>query len=485
MKLAVTLILILTASITTYAQQQLYQNMIRSGKSQEAAQLLYSRSQRPDMQKQIVEIRFWLGVALQESRFPQLAAIQYVDVVRRGKSPFLKPAIDRLALLADRLGDETILNYALSKVLIEDIPSANRDIIRFRLGERSLREGKFPQATQSFSSIPSNSRYFFRAQFNRGLSLLEAGKPSEAVAVYQNLLALKSKSPVTDPERVSAHLALARSYYQAQDWEKSIENYRKVPRDSNVWSDALFESSWAYFRAAKFRSALGQFHSLHSPYYENHFQPEALILRGLVYLYICQFDEMEKTLGFFDKTYLPVLERVQRFLKQNADPVLYADEISKEKQSASVLPLLVTEYLKKEADVREQSEYLKKVIDERNRVDGAWGRTPLGNYSRKALEARVRAARFALGDLVKFRLQALVRDLQDLVEQASLAKYEMIGGKKEKVKKRIAGNAPLRVDQNVGRSFYIQNGFEYWPFKGEYWLNEIGNYKYIGTPTCE
>ena len=41
-----------------------------------------------------------------------------------------------------------------------------------------------------------------------------------------------------------------------------------------------------------------------------------------------------------------------------------------------------------------------------------------------------------------------------------------------------------QVDEDNQRDFYIQNGYEYWPFRGEYWLDELGNYHYVGTQSC-
>ena len=41
-----------------------------------------------------------------------------------------------------------------------------------------------------------------------------------------------------------------------------------------------------------------------------------------------------------------------------------------------------------------------------------------------------------------------------------------------------------QIDEKSDRDYYIQNGFEYWPFRGEYWLDELGNYHYVGTQAC-
>jgi hypothetical protein len=63
----------------------------------------------------------------------------------------------------------------------------------------------------------------------------------------------------------------------------------------------------------------------------------------------------------------------------------------------------------------------------------------------------------------------------------------MIGLQKEKLKDRIAGRAEREktIDDDSDRNYYVKNGYDYWPFKGEFWLDEIGNYFYVGKQSCE
>ena len=57
----------------------------------------------------------------------------------------------------------------------------------------------------------------------------------------------------------------------------------------------------------------------------------------------------------------------------------------------------------------------------------------------------------------------------------------MLRSKRGFLKKKIAQKAIGRASiEDFDRSYYIQNGYEYWPFKGEYWLDELGNYHYCG-----
>ena len=105
----------------------------------------------------------------------------------------------------------------------------------------------------------------------------------------------------------------------------------------------------------------------------------------------------------------------------------------------------------------------------------------------RILNRRIQKARARAGRQVRAHLINLRADLLDLFEQEGFIRYEMINGKKEALKKKVAGkDLPTeQVGESRNRDFYIQNGYEFWPFQGEYWLDELGNYFYVGQQSCK
>jgi hypothetical protein len=104
------------------------------------------------------------------------------------------------------------------------------------------------------------------------------------------------------------------------------------------------------------------------------------------------------------------------------------------------------------------------------------------------LNNRIKSTRAAIGNLAKKHLTNIKVELTDLSEQSGFIRYEMLNGRKELLKKRIDGKSikkDLANDEKQDREFYVQNGYEFYPFQGEYWLDEIGNYHYLGKQSCE
>ena len=205
---------------------------------------------------------------------------------------------------------------------------------------------------------------------------------------------------------------------------------------------------------------------------------------------------MDKVLGLFEKSYGSVRNSVGQFIQNNKDPVSYYQEMEKgmnlrrdaKMSSALKLPYNVVRFILEEGDVKRSINYLKNLNEEKKRLDGNPALNgSFATYAQKIIGNRAKNTRIAIGDMTRVHLMNIRTELKDLYEQASFIRYEMINGQKEQLKKKIAGKdiVPNQIDDDVNRQFYVQNGYEYWPFDGEYWLDEIGNYHYLGKQSCE
>lgn len=471
-------------------------NIIRSGRFIDAAQLLLALSKEVIIDSEKARVKYLLGLSLMELKLNQAAAFQFVEAIRIGNESWTKPSIEKLLIVTDRLGDETLLNFAIQRVDINKIPASNREMLYFRLGEVKYKTGFPKEAIGFFNKVTSKSRYYYSALYNMGLAQAESNQTDAALQSFNRLLSSRSASRVTDTNKVSAQMAIARVYYQKQDWNKAIEAYAKVPRDHVLWHQALFEKTWAMLRAARFRSTLSNFQSLHSSYYEDFYLPETLLLRAIVYLYICQYDEMEKVLSLYEGQYNPALKKVTAFL-QNKDPEIYFQEIYKtflmkknsENKKQLTIPYNILKNIAEEGDVRRTYAYLRKINDEKKSIEenSQLRGSGVGNYATRIISNRINSTKAVIGELTKKHLLEIKADITDLNEQSSFIRYEMINGRKETIKKKLAGKGVIvkDIESAQDRSFYIQNGYEFYPFQGEYWLDEIGNYHYIGKQSCE
>lgn len=476
--------------------------MAKEGKYQEASIRLFQLSQSPRYRDQRMQIKYILGLMLYQMKLNQVSAFQFISVVKDGNNKHLKQALEKLSLAADALGDDTLLNYAIAKIEVDEFPKAHRDMLYFRIGEFQLRNQQFETAAKSFNRVGQASLFYPTAKYKEGLAYAEAGQLNASINAFTALADARASEGFTDSARVAALMGRARSLYQQKNWDDAIAAYREVPRDTESWHDTLFESSWAMLQSGRFRSAVSNFQSIHSAFYEEFYLPESLLLRAIVYLYICKYDEMGKVLDLYNRIYKPVYKSIDSMLSTTNDPVVYfnevvkvvrdykkmGDDINREKYR---IPLLVARRIFKEGDFQTSYNYIRKLLEEKRRMEGMsqqWKSAAIGKYSKKVVQTRLVKARKRAGRQVQAHLEQIKEDLFDLFEQEGFIRYEMINGRKESLKKKIAGkDLPVETDVDAAqeRDFYIQNGYEYWPFKGEYWLDELGNYHYVGVQSCE
>tara|TARA_B100001248_G_scaffold261550_1_gene253102 strand:- start:5296 stop:6933 length:1638 start_codon:yes stop_codon:yes gene_type:complete len=474
--------------------------LAKSKQYEEASIALYDLSRNPKYRRERAQIRYILGLMLFQMNMHQMAGYQFVSVIRDGNNKYVKKALAKLAYSADYLNDRTLLNYSMGKIRLQDFPKSMRSMLRFRIGEFQFQNEEYQKAAHNFSRIPRSSPYYSKAKYMQGVADAHRNQLGSALKSLKELERARLTEGPVDTNYVAAKMGIARIYYQNRSWDKAVEAYRQIPKDSPFWHEALFEMSWALMRSAKLRSVLSNFQSLHSPYYETAYIPESLLLRGIVYLYICQYDEMDKTLNLFKNIYGPVSNKLKRYLSKRPEATRYYIDYLKlieakeaASDSASVrdslaLPFMLYNFLSNQGDVESTQYYIDQLLKERARarnMSARWVKSGIGNASQRLLERRINSARRKIGLQIKRHIILKNRELDKLIEQHDFARYEMLNAKKEDIKKNLGTEKQAKVDDSINREFYIQNGFEYYPFKGEYWLDELGNYHYLGTKSCE
>lgn len=471
-------------------------NLIEKGNFVEGSKQLYILSRKKAFRNKRVQIKYTLGIAFVEMRLYHMASIQFISVIKSKDKYYRKKAIEKLVAIGDFLEDKDFIYYILDKIKIRDFPVAQREKLYFYFGLLEFKKKRYSKSRSYFSRVGSRSPFYNRAQYQIALSYAEGNQPLKAALIFNRLA--NTRQGVTDQIRVAAKMGEARAFYQAKKFRKSLQTYRSIPRDTKYWHEALLESSWAYLRSARFRSALSNFQTLHSSFYENFYQPESLILRAYVYLYICKYYEMEKVLDLFKAFYLPILRSVKKNAGNLKDFNFHLNRIlqsaslqggGKNALLSSSLPSIIVRRIEDHSEFQNIKSYLGKLHEEQNRFNSMpyhWISSRVGRNTGAIIKSRIKAMKKRAGILVRTLLLEVKEELERLTEQEQYLRYDMLRGKREIVKKRIQRKrtGSFQIDERISRDYYIKNGYEYWPFKGENWLDELGNYHYIGLQNC-
>lgn len=471
-------------------------NLIEKGNYNLGSRELYRLSRLKAFANKRFQIKYTLGIAFIQMKLYHLAALQFMYVMKRDKGEYRKKSLEKLTDIIEYLGDYNVFYYIVSQVKEREFPVFQKDKLYFYFGVNSFEKRDYQKARYYFSQIKRGTSFYDRALYHMALSYAEQNKISQSAQIFKDLASRHSE--VTNNNRVAALMGLARVLYQGKKFNESIKVYRSIPKDTKYFHDVLLENSWNFLRSGKFRSALSNFQSLHSSFYDNFYQPESLILRAYVYLYICKYYEMEKVLNLFNSLYLPSLTQVRQSLKWGKLYPSYFNAIMEAKKlkdkgkltegSSSIHPIVLNRVLRN-AKFKTYLDYLSKLETEQQviqKLPETWKNDRVGRNANYILASRISTTQKLTGKLIRSILIDVEKELKKLSISEEYLRYDMLRGKREHVKKRIARkySNSIQIDEQISRDFYIQNGYEYWPFNGEAWLDEVGNYHYLGRHGC-
>jgi len=87
------------------------------------------------------------------------------------------------------------------------------------------------------------------------------------------------------------------------------------------------------------------------------------------------------------------------------------------------------------------------------------------------------------GKFIKGRLVDLAHLIDVLDGDKEIIAFETTKAEKDQLEGNVNVGARL-ASQNLYRPEIPETGYEYWPFDGEYWPDEIGYYKYTLKNAC-
>jgi tetratricopeptide (TPR) repeat protein len=474
------------------------QKLFQENNYKQAAVSFYQISRKSPDAKLKRRAKFYLGVSLYKMNLKQIASFPFVDLVRTGEGVEKQKGLDYVVAIADELGEPSLLNYSLNHIRPEELSDTSKAVFLGRLGEAAVNKGEIPKAMGFFEKALEYKKAENGLLYNLGLAQLIGKEPGKAAGTFIQLIEKLQGRSITDLQKGLAVMGQARAFYQGKKWKEAAEIYRTIPKDHPLYRQSLMELSWALFRAGQFRSALSPLRTLHTPFYENFYDPESLLLHGTILLFICHYDEIEPIAKSFDQNYYPAFSKIQEWLNSPHSDADYYLEVAKtrkalietkikgEAKTETLLPFFVVRTLLEEPDIRMLIDYMDEIAKEKKILEKVYAKTMLMSYGSQILEGRKRATQKQIGALVKERLSAKLLEFNEFATQFDFLKYETINGQRTTLKKKIAENAPSgQIDDELTRDFYIQNGYRFWPFDGEFWRDEIGNYQYVGVNRCE
>ena len=480
------------------------QSLYKKKKYDEASLIFYKviNSEKISTEGAIPQARYELGKTLFRMNLYQGALSQFGKIVEAGEAhPYFVPTLNGLLSLSEVIGADPTLRQYLAKYASrfpQQVPEKYRDRYAYLVGRHFYSNLNVQKAVEMLNYVSRRSKFFAKSRYILGITHVANYAAKPAVQAFKDTLrfltAKRESGELSNEEQKIfelTNMAMARVFYSTGDYGTSIKYYDKVDRGSARWAQALFESSWAFFQLDRYNKALGNLHSLNSPFFADSYFPEGPILAAVIYYYNCKYDRVRNQLEEFDYTYAPLKKDMQTILDKHQQPSQMFEWYKKLKKGNTKFSDRVYRIIKAAVDDRqvESSFKLVKLIEEEvqkiESMPGSWKGSALGQALKQEASLAQSFAVEDAGSLAQQRLKRRVRKLTDLVNQKKKILFEVSRGKISQTQQEIAAKQETKANTIDPGKLDVGEAKMYWKFNGEYWRDEIGHYVFNIGSKCK
>lgn len=455
-----------------------------------------------DAPANVQKAQFFLGKCLYHLRYYQSALAVFDEIGQTQGHLFFTATLQWLAQLASQLPEPAGIIDRVGRYGVEALEQFNNsesadlyNQLLYLLGRFKYQQGEFEEAVRLFQRVARTSRYYVQARFFEGITHVRQRTSRPAIAAFRAIIDAVDEGVegVEDEDRMTdlAWLSMARVYYSAairrnDEGETNIdgrllanavEAWNRINVDSEYWLDALFEESWAFFLADETSRALGNIHTLNSPFFEAAYYPEAQVLKAVVFFGACQFDNAEAVIARFNERYEPLKVELEQYLNQYRENTDFFAFLQRVRAGTANLPPRIRPVVESALGDRtllRNIEYVRLLEEEERRVNASpaeFRNSSLGARILQDISVAKSLAIDAAGDLARGRYNRLVDDLADLLNQATAIQIEILNARRG----QLGGSGPPPNAQ--GGRVEVDDEHMIWPFDGEYWRDELGYYR--------
>lgn len=469
-----------------------------------------------DAPANVQKAQFFLGKALYHLRFYQSALAIFDEITQQGQGHnYFGQTLQWLAQLATQLPEPAGIIERVGRYGVDQLEQFNTaesgDLYQqliYLMGRHKYSQGEFEEAIQLFQRVDRQSDYYVYARFFEGIAHVRTRRAQPAIQAFRAITEAieEGVSGIEDTQRMRdlAWLSLARVYYTASNrtdantGDRTVDGtllgnavvaWDEIDSGSEYWLDALFEESWAFFLADEYSRAMGNVHTLFSPYFESAYYPEALVLKAVIFFSACQVQNAEAMISQFHERYDPVQAELQSTLGEYEDNQQFFEFLQRVRAGETNLSPRIRGVVASALSDRtllRHLEYVRVLEAEEARLNQAPEEFKNSSLGSRILQDIFVAKSFAIdqtGDLARGRYNRLIDELLELMNQVDTVELEIATYQRGQLSQEMQ-QQQTEVARAGGLDVEVDEEHQMWPFDGEYWRDELGFYRQQVTSQC-
>jgi tetratricopeptide (TPR) repeat protein len=422
------------------------------------------------------EAQYALAVRLHRLRFVQASYAVFSAIADKPEHAAFERTLPWLARLETDLPEPADVDERIAKYDDRAIQAFH---LEFHRARHLFKTNRFEEALRWIAKVPRDSGGYQKAWFLGGVAHVHLKRAPEAIQAFKRAAAAEETNDAYDYDRRVdlALISIARTYYSAKEYATALEYFRRVDETGEIWLDALYEQSWALFMTGDHAKALGNLFVLRTEWLDSQWYPEADLLKSLVYVANCQYDDARTLAAAFQQRYAPIAAEL-RALRLDDDESAYRLTRDVRNGNASISPrarMAVVTALS-DRELLRHLQYVVVIEDEKKRflrTPASFQESKLGGDVKDALDLARDLAIRNTGRLARARIRRTVSELGRLLaDNATLLATP---------RPDVGVRMPASTDKNVVRG---DDEHVIWPFTGEYWPDEVGTYRQSIQSKC-
>jgi tetratricopeptide (TPR) repeat protein len=263
-------------------------------------------------------------------------------------------ALQRLVEIALWTGDYEHVNDYLAR--LQNVPTANMEpSVPYVRAKYYYFNGKLDDAMVALNAIGPTNPYYLQAKYFQATVQVKRGDLAGASVTFDSILKQQAPDDAGKEIQDLARLAIARILYERSQFDKAIEAYASVPRQSKYFADALQEQAWTFIKAKEWQKAYRALDLLLLANPETTDAPHLRLLMGNLNLRMNNFFLASDAFGKVRDEFEPVHRQLQQVIvKAQADPTYFDTLVGKNLDKfdiAAFVPPTAARWVRAEPDV--------------------------------------------------------------------------------------------------------------------------------------